>query len=230
MNQSEKNALQLFQELKADKSRPRFGFGQVCCMINIDLQRGFVDTVNFNGYEMDPEQISHINRLSRLCRDRGMPVVWTQNVHGAEAEDFGVRALRRPGPDAVQGMLEGAPCTALDSRCDVDRTRDFIIKKRMPSSFFETHLGSLMVARRVDTLIVTGGATSGCVRATVVDGFSRGYRVIVPEECVADADAPAHFANLRDMARKYADVITVSEAEGQLRNLRKLDNAQGGDR
>jgi nicotinamidase-related amidase len=230
MNRSGKSAFELFEELKAQKGLPRFGFGHVCCMVNIDLQRGFVDTVNFDGYEMDPHQISHINRLSGLCRSRGMPVVWTQNVHGAEAEDFGVRALRRPGPDSVQGMIEGATCTALDPRCEVDRTRDFIIKKRMPSSFFETHLGSLLVARRVDTLIVTGGATSGCVRATVVDGFSRGYRVVVPEECVADADAPAHFSNLRDMARKYADVVPAGEVEAHLRNMPQPENTKGGDR
>jgi nicotinamidase-related amidase len=127
-------------------------------------------------------------------------------------------------------MIEGATCTALDPRCEVDRTRDFIIKKRMPSSFFETHLGSLLVARRVDTLIVTGGATSGCVRATVVDGFSRGYRVVVPEECVADADAPAHFSNLRDMARKYADVVPAGEVEAHLRNMPQPENTKGGDR
>jgi maleamate amidohydrolase len=216
MIRSDKTAFELYEEFKRDRSRPMFGFGERCCLVNVDLQRGFVDTVNFEGYETDPRQIQYVNRLSQLCRERKAPVVWTQNAHGSEAEDFGVRALRRPGPAAVQGMIEGAPCTELDPRCEIDRTRDFIIKKRMPSSFFETHLASLLQIRRIDTVIVTGGATSGCVRATVVEGFSRGYRVIVPEECVADSHESPHFASLRDMAHKYADVLPFAEVEAHL--------------
>jgi maleamate amidohydrolase len=68
----------------------------------------------------------------------------------------------------------------------------------------------LMVWHRCDSIVVTGGSTSGCVRATVVDGLSRGYRVIVPEECVADLHESPHFANLYDMHKKYADVLPVT--------------------
>jgi maleamate amidohydrolase len=81
----------------------------------------------------------------------------------------------------------------------------------MASAFFETNLGSLFTWHRVDTIIVTGGSTSGCVRATVVDGLSRGFRTVVPEECVADRHESPHFANLYDMALKYADVVPVAE-------------------
>ena len=85
------------------------------------------------------------------------------------------------------------------------------MNKRMASAFHETHLSSLMVWHRCDTVIVTGGSTSGCVRATVVDSLSHGYRTIVPEECVADKHESPHFANLYDMVVKYADVIPVEE-------------------
>ena len=81
----------------------------------------------------------------------------------------------------------------------------------MASAFFETNLGSLFTFHKVDTVIVTGGSTSGCVRATVVDSLSRSYRTIVPEECVADKHESPHFANLYDMAVKYADVLPVAE-------------------
>ena len=217
---TDKAARQLYEEAQREAGRIPFGFGDRCAIINIDLQRGFVDTVNFNGYETDPNQFAYINRLSQLCRLRGFPVIWTENVHNPDAEDFGVRGIRRPGPAAVQGMVEGAPAAEFDPRSDVQRGTDFILRKRMPSSFFETHLQSLLVSQRVDTLIVTGGSTSGCVRSTVVEAFSRGYRSIVPEECVADPHESPHFASLYDMHLKYADVLPFAQVEAWLARSR----------
>ena len=81
----------------------------------------------------------------------------------------------------------------------------------MASAFHETNLGSVFNWHKIDTVIVTGGSTSGCVRATVVDSLSRSYRTIVPEECVADKHESPHYANLYDMALKYADVLPVAE-------------------
>ena len=82
----------------------------------------------------------------------------------------------------------------------------------MASPFHETNLQSLMVWHGCDTVVLTGGSTSGCVRACVVDAISRGYRVIVPEECVADTHESPHFANLYDISVKYGDVIPVADA------------------
>jgi maleamate amidohydrolase len=79
----------------------------------------------------------------------------------------------------------------------------------MPSAFFETPLASYLVWHRIDTVIVTGGSTSGCVRATAVDSLSHGYRTIVPIECVADKHESYHYANLTDLHLKYADVEPV---------------------
>jgi nicotinamidase-related amidase len=81
----------------------------------------------------------------------------------------------------------------------------------MASVFFETNLQSLMVWHKVDTVIVTGGSTSGCVRASIVESLSRGYRSIVPIECVSDKHESYHFANLTDMVIKYADVMPVAD-------------------
>ena len=81
----------------------------------------------------------------------------------------------------------------------------------MASAFFETQLASLLTWHRVDTVIVTGGSTSGCVRATVIDSLSHGYRTLVAEECVSDKHESPHFANLYDIALKYADVVPVDE-------------------
>jgi nicotinamidase-related amidase len=86
----------------------------------------------------------------------------------------------------------------------------------MASTFFETNLGSLFTHHGVDTCVITGGSTSGCVRATVVDSLQRSFRTIVPVECVADKHESPHFANLYDMMLKYADVLTIAETLDQL--------------
>ena len=86
----------------------------------------------------------------------------------------------------------------------------------MPSAFFETPLASFLTWHRVDTVVITGGSTSGCIRATAVDSLSHGYRTIVPIECVADKHESFHFANLTDLMIKYADVVSVSEVHAAI--------------
>jgi nicotinamidase-related amidase len=86
---------------------------------------------------------------------------------------------------------------------------DLQFNKRMPSAFFESQLASYLVWHKVDTVVITGGSTSGCVRATAVDALSHGYRTIVPIETCADKHESYHFANLTDLQLKYADVEPV---------------------
>ena len=135
-------------------------------------------------------------------------------------EDCGVWGTRTNTPDSLQNIKVGARRAEFDDRLHVDRVGDVIVNKRMASAFHETNLESLMVWHRIDTLIVTGGSTSGCVRATVVDSLCHGYRTIVPEECVADKHESPHFANLYDMALKYADVVPVADVLRHLRAYR----------
>ena len=96
-----------------------------------------------------------------------------------------------------------------------------IYNKRMPSPFFETPLQSLLVWHQADTVVLTGGSTSGCIRAGAVESLSRGYRTIVPEQCVADKHESYHFANLTDLMLKYADVVDVDEVKTFLDNAKK---------
>jgi nicotinamidase-related amidase len=134
-------------------------------------------------------------------------------------EDAGVWGTRTNTPDSLQNIKVGSRRAEFDDRLEVDRKRDILVNKRMASAFHETNLGSVFNFHGVDTVVVTGGSTSGCVRATVVDSLSRSYRTIVPEECVADKHESPHFANLYDMALKYADVLPVAEV---LEHLKKL--------
>ncbi|MEM6682575.1 MAG: isochorismatase family protein, partial [Pseudomonadota bacterium] len=114
-------------------------------------------------------------------------------------------------PDSLQNIKYGSPRHEFDDRCTPDYDADYLYDKRMPSAFFETPLQSLLVWHKVDTVVVTGGSTSGCVRATAVDSLSRGYRTIVPIETCADKHESYHFANLTDLQLKYADVVNVQE-------------------
>jgi len=209
---SDKSARQLFQEAKANPTRKRFGFGARPALINIDLQKAYTCVGEFvTAYATDPKQLDYVNQLARLFREKHCPVVWTHVAYMESGEDCGVWGTRSDTPDSLQNVKAGSRRSEFDDRLDIDRKRDIIVNKRMASAFHETNLGSLFNFHKVDTVVVTGGSTSGCVRATVVDSLSRSYRSIVPEECVADKHESPHFANLVFMALKYADVVPVAE-------------------
>jgi maleamate amidohydrolase len=217
MEESGLTARQLFAALRAGPPRARFGFGRRAALVNVDLQRAYTDVAAFpaTAYETDPRQAEHVNRLAALCRARGLPVVWTYVAYLQDGSDCGVWGTRTDTPDSLQNIREASPRAQLDPRLEV-APGDVVMRKRMASAFFETNLRSLLTFHGVDTVIVTGGSTSGCVRATVVEGLSCGFRMIVPEECVADRHESPHFANLYDMAVKYADVLHVAEVAAAL--------------
>lgn len=212
MELSDKTARQLYADFKANPTRKRFGFGRKPILVNIDLQKAYTLVGEFKtAYETDPKQLDYVNALADLARSKGLPVAWTYVAYMESGEDCGVWGTRSDTADSLQNIKVGSRRAEFDDRLHIDHRRDIIMNKRMASAFHETHLSSLMVWHRCDTVIVTGGSTSGCVRATVVDSLSHGYRTIVPEECVADKHESPHFANLYDMVVKYADVIPVEE-------------------
>jgi nicotinamidase-related amidase len=214
VERSDLTARQLYQALRGHPPRPRFGFGEKAAILNVDLQLAFTAVGEFRetAYEGHPRRLDYVNRMTALARERDLPVIWSYCAYMASGEDGGVRARRlATTPHALHLITPGSRRAELDPRLVVDRRRDVLIEKKMPSVFFQTHLAAMLVGHRVDTVIVTGGSTSGCVRATVVDSLSHGYRTIVAEECVADTHEGPHFASLYDMALKYADVLPVEE-------------------
>ena len=228
MEHSNKTARQLFEDIKANPTRRRFGFGKRPAIINIDLQKAYTCVGEFaTAYETDPKQLDYVNELAAEFRAKNFPVVWTYVAYMESGEDCGVWGTRTNTPDSLQNIKVGSRRAEFDDRLKIDHQRDIIINKRMASAFFETNLGSVFNFHGVDTIVVTGGSTSGCVRATVVDSISRSFRTIVPEECVADKHEAPHFANLYDMALKYADVLSVQETIAQ---LRRVPSASGAGR
>lgn len=218
MELSDKSSRQLFAEHQQTNTRKRFGFGRRPALINVDLQKAYTCVGEFiTAYETDPGQMDYVNQLATEFRTRGFPVVWTHVAFMESGEDCGVWGTRSHTPDSLQNIKVGSRRAEFDDRLHINRVRDIVLNKRMASAFFETNLGSLFAYHGVDTVVVTGGSTSGCVRATVVDSLSRSYRTIVPQECVADKHEGPHFADLYDMSIKYADVIPFAETMALLR-------------
>ncbi len=208
-----RTAKQIFDDVMANPARARFGFGARIAIVNVDFQCAYTRIDEFKtAYETDPRQIEHVNRISAAARAAGMPVVWSRVGYAADASDAGVWGTRTDTPDSLQNIKPGDRRHAYDDHCDIHQN-DTQFTKRMPSAFFETQLASLLVWHKVDTVVVTGGSTSGCVRATAVDALSHGYRTIVPLETTADKLASYHWANLTDLQLKYADVVPVAEVD-----------------
>ena len=212
METSSKTAREIYLELKANPGRARFGFGKKAILVNVDPQKAYTRPDLFKtAYETDPRQMEYTDSLAKKFRALGWPVVWTHVAYMQSGEDCGVWGTRTDTPDSLQNIKFDSERSEFDDRLEIDREKDVIYCKKMPSAFFETPLQSLCVWHQVDTVVITGGSTSGCIRATAVDSLSRGYRTIVPEECVADKHESYHFANLTDLAIKYADVLEIQE-------------------
>jgi nicotinamidase-related amidase len=217
MQTSELTPREYWAQVKANPNRARFGFGKKAAIINIDLQRAYTDIDAFaTAYQTHPQQIEFINTISTIARSKGMPVIWTHVAYMGNADDAGVWGTRTDTSDSLQNIKVGSERAELDPRLEINHQTDALIIKRMASVFHETFLQSLLIWHQVDTVILTGGSTSGCVRASAVDALSRGYRVIVPEECVADKHEIPHFSNLCDMMLKYADVVSVASVNDWL--------------
>jgi len=219
MKQTDKTAKELFLEVKANPARKRFGFGNKAALVNVDIQKAYTRTDLFKtAYENNPKQMEYVNGLSQRFRQLNWPVVWTYVAYVDSGEDAGIWGTRTNTPDSLQNIKYGSVRSELDDRLDINRELDIIYDKKMPSPFFETPLQSLLVWHQVDTIILTGGSTSGCIRAAGVDGLSRGYRTIIPEECVADKHESYHYANLTDLSLKYCDVMEVQDVYNWLDN------------
>ncbi len=211
MTDDGRTAKQIFDDVMTNPARARFGFGTKLAIVNVDFQNAYTRIDRYKtAYETDPRQIEYVNMISAFARAAAMPVVWSRVAYADDASDAGVWGTRTDTPDSLQNIKYDSDRHAYDDRCAI-HPEDTQFTKRMPSAFHETPLQSLLVWHGVDTVVVTGGSTSGCVRATAVDALSRGYRSIVPIETTADKLASYHWANLTDLQLKYADVVGVGE-------------------
>jgi maleamate amidohydrolase len=136
-------------------------------------------------------------------------------LYARDGSDGGIFLQKVP---VLRRMVEGEPLAAFakDLQPGAD---DVIVTKNYASAFFGTSLASTLTARGIDTVILTGVSTSGCVRASAVDAMQHGFRVVVPRECVADRHPGPHEANLFDINAKYGDVVRIDDALAYLQKL-----------
>lgn len=142
-------------------------------------------------------------------------VVYTRVIYSPSGVDGGIFVQKVP---VLRTLVAGEPLAEIVPELPPAAT-DVILNKQYASAFFGTSLAAMLTAHGVDTVIITGCSTSGCVRATAVDGMQYGFRVIVPRECVGDRRAEPHEANLFDINSKYGDVVSRAETLAWLEAL-----------
>mgnify|MGYP001339320795 CR=1 FL=1 len=204
-----------------------YGMGKKPALIIVDMVYGFtgdkpepieesIKQYPFSCGAESWESIKHIQRLLHVAREVKIPVYYTAmgGSRTCSNEKMGIKGNFWDHP----AMLEGEKGTHIVKEIE-PIAGERVITKLKPSAFFGTPLVSYLTDEGVDTVIIVGTTTSGCIRATAVDAFSYNYNVIVPEECVFDRGITTHAINLFDMQQKYADVLSVDDVIERLRNL-----------
>jgi len=193
----------------------RGGFGSKIAVLIVDMTHAFVDDQYRTGYSKTGKPaLKAIKRLLDRARDLKVPIFFTRAAPSYSKVERGrwfgkVRPLSGPRPPESDEIVDELK----------PMEGEFIILKTKPSAFFGTPLESLLTYLNVDSLIITGMVTSGCVRATVMDAFSYNYRVNIPLECVADRSQISHEVTLFDLDMKYADVTPLSKVLDRLDKL-----------
>jgi maleamate amidohydrolase len=155
--------------------------------------------------------------LLKAARRLGIPVFYTAFSLASDGSDAGVYALKRDLLQNPNWLLDNTP-GVLISPLVAPCTSDIVIPKKKPSAFFGTPLLSYLIGRKIDTLIISGGSTSNCVRATVFDAASYNFRAIVVSDCVFDRFTISHKVSLFDMDRQFADVVALDEVLASLKD------------
>jgi maleamate amidohydrolase len=198
--------MSLFKQSGYDEDT-RIGFGARPAVVVVDFQRAFTDQ------RFPLAKSAHVQRavantaiLLKAARAAGAPVAQSYTAHASarDAPHWKVKAV-------TELFRHGWEGCELDPRL-YDPSYDAVYCKAAPSIFFGTSVASFFAKEGIDTVFVTGCTTSGCVRASIIDAFSYGFRVMAPEPCCGDQEEEAHKANLLDVGRRYADVLTLDES------------------
>ncbi|WP_296260398.1 MULTISPECIES: N-carbamoylsarcosine amidohydrolase [unclassified Pseudomonas] len=190
----------------------RIGFGQKPALLMIDFMQGYTQA---GAALYAPGVVSAVAESVALlasARQHGIPVVHTNiRYHPTHFADGGMWVKKAP---VMKDMVQGNPLAAFCEQV-LPLPEEVVISKQYASSFFGTSLASLLHAQGIDTVVLAGCSTSGCIRATAVDAVQHGFRTIVVRECVGDRHPAPHEANLFDIDSKYGDVVSKQEAIGQ---------------
>ena len=192
----------------------RLGLGERPAVLVVDFSCGFTDPECPLGADMGAE-LEATRRVLEVARGRGFPVIFTTIAFEENLVDGALWVRKVP---SLGELRLGSRWVEIDPRLE-RREEETVIVKKGASAFFGTNLSAILASLGVDSVVLCGATTSGCVRATAVDLLQHGYPALVPRECVGDRAAPPHEANLFDIQAKYADVVSLEEA------LERLESA-----
>ncbi len=192
----------------------RIGFGRKPALLIIDFIKGFTDSTCPLGANFDSQVIT-TGRLLSIFRNKNLPVHFTTTVYDEAMISAGVFIKKVP---SLRFLRQGSEWVEIDKRL-TPVAGEVVWQKQYASAFFGTSLSSALMAQSVDTILIAGCTTSGCIRATAVDSCQHGFRTIVVRQCVGDRLESAHEANLFDLDAKYADVVNVEEVFKYLDSL-----------
>lgn len=193
----------------------QLGIGERSAIVVVDLILGFTQSYMPMGSDLT-KQIKKTNELIKVARANKLPVYFTTISYDDEdVADAGVWAEKMEG---LKTLRTGSDAVKVDPSLEF-QNGDGLIVKKYASSFFGTDLVSKLINNKIDTIIVTGATTSGCVRATVVDAIQYGFKPIVAEDAVGDREQKTHEQSLVDMRQKYADVMKTEEIIQELLSI-----------
>ena len=192
----------------------RLGFGRKPALLIVDFINAYTTP---NEPLFAPDVVTAVGETVELLaafRAQNLPVIFTRVIYNSNGLDGGIFVQKVP---ILLTMVEGEPMADIVPEL-APTDSDVIINKQYASAFFGTPLAAMLTSLGVDTVVLAGCSTSGCIRASAVDGMQYGFRVIVPRECVGDRHPAPHEANLFDINSKYGDVVSKADV---LKHLNK---------
>jgi maleamate amidohydrolase len=205
---SDAHAKEIYEAARLGQSVP---LGSRPAVLVVDFTYGFTDPAYEAGAEYTP-QVEATAGLLDVARAHGVPVIFTSIGYEPHGKDAGLWMKKFP---ALGGLRLGERSAEIDARLS-PREDEPVVAKKGASAFFGTNLSAILVSQGVDTVVLCGATTSGCIRATAVDLMQHGFPTLVPRECVGDRAQAPHESNLFDIQAKYADVVGVEEATAYL--------------
>ena len=183
----------------------KLGLGKSIALIVVDMTKGFIDPNSPLGFECN-DLIESNQRLIDIFREKDLPIFFTTTIYSKDSE---ATIFRKKIPD-LNILSNDSEWVEFTSKIK-PKSSEFIIEKKYASAFFNTNLYSELHLMEIDTVVITGVTTSGCVRATAVDGLQNNFVTIVVEDCVGDRNLNSHEVNLHDLNAKYADIVSSSD-------------------
>lgn len=193
----------------------RLGFGRKPALLVVDFINAYTTPGSPLFAAPVVEAVRETVNVLALAREQGVLVIYTRVLYASHGKDGGLFVQKVP---VLRRLVAGEPLAEIVPAL-APQPADIVLLKQYASAFFGTALAATLTSQGVDTVLLTGCSTSGCIRATAVDGLQHGFRVIVPRECVGDRHPEPHAANLFDIHSKYGDVVAKAEVLDYLAHL-----------